>query len=162
MDAERVEDPPAEPTNWRGRAIGTVGTMARLIVGLAFIALAFLTGEFELYSLPLGLVGFPAVVLLLQWLRARWAPGRLQATGSLGFCLNILIAVPFFIFSYTQAAAFLFYGASMLLAAARGYAGCEVTAISNWLLRRDDQVGCMIFSPIDAAEASAEEGSRAR
>jgi hypothetical protein len=161
VDAERVEDPPAQPTNRRGRAIGTIGTIARLIVGLAFIALAFLTGEFELYSLPLGLVGFPAVVLLLQWLRARWAPGRLEATGSLGFCLNILIALPFFIFSYTQAAAFLFYGASMLLAAARGYAGCEVTAISNWLLRRDDQVGCMIFSPIDTGEARAKEASPA-
>ncbi len=160
MDAERVEDPPAEPTNWRGRAIGTVGTMARLIVGLAFIALAFLTGEFELYSLPLGLIGFPAVLLLLQWLRARWAPGRLQATGPLGFSLNILIALPFFIVPYTQAAAFLFYGASMLLAAACGYAGCEITAISNWLLRRDDQVGCVIFSPIDAAKAATKECPR--
>jgi hypothetical protein len=29
----------------------------------------------------------------------------------------------------------------MLLAAARGYAGCEVLAVSNWLLHRDDQVG---------------------
>jgi hypothetical protein len=40
----------------------------------------------------------------------------------------------------------------MLLAAARGYAGCEVLAISNWLLRRDDQVGCMRFAPIDHVE----------
>ncbi len=46
----------------------------------------------------------------------------------------------------------MFYGASMLLAAARGYAGCEVLAISNWLLRRDDQVGCVVFWPIDQLE----------
>ena len=39
----------------------------------------------------------------------------------------------------TGDAAVTFVGASMLLAAARGYAGCEVLAISNWLLRRDDQ-----------------------
>ena len=38
-------------------------------------------------------------------------------------------------------------------------AGCEVLAISNWLLRRDDQVGCVVFSPIDAAEARLTRGS---
>ena len=144
------------------RAIGPAGTIARVILGLIFIALAFLTGEFVWWSVPLGLVGFPAILLVAQRLRLRWVPGRLEAIGQLGFCLNVLIAVPFFIIPFTRAAAFLFYGASMLLAAARGYAGCEITAISNWVLRRDDQVGCVIFSPIDAAEASARgEGSRA-
>jgi hypothetical protein len=28
-----------------------------------------------------------------------------------------------------------------------------MTVLSNWILRRDDQVGCPIFSPIDAVEA---------
>jgi hypothetical protein len=49
--------------------------------------------------------------------------------------------------SVTSDAALLFYGASMLLAAARGYAGCEVLALSNWLLRREDQIGCPVFAP---------------
>lgn len=49
-------------------------------------------------------------------------------------------------------AALPFYGVSMLLAALRGYAGCEVLAISNWLLRRDDQVGCVVFAPVDHPE----------
>ena len=49
-------------------------------------------------------------------------------------------------------AALLFYGGSMLVAAARGIAGCEVLAVSNWLLRRDDEVGCAPFSPLDALE----------
>ena len=160
METEQVMRHSRESPGARGRAIGTFGTIARLIVGAAFIALAFVLGEFEWYSLPLGLLGFPAALLLFQWLRLRWAPGKLEATGQLGFYLNILIALPFFIVSYTQAAAFLFYGASMLLAAARGYAGCEVTAISNWLLRREDQVGCVIFSPIDAAEAGGRQGAR--
>jgi len=46
----------------------------------------------------------------------------------------------------------IFYCASMLLAAARGYGGCEVLAVSNWLLRRDDQIGCLVFAPVDALE----------
>lgn len=40
----------------------------------------------------------------------------------------------------------------MLLAAARGYGGCEVLAISNWILRRDDQIGCLVLSPVDGYE----------
>jgi hypothetical protein len=40
----------------------------------------------------------------------------------------------------------------MLLAALRGDGGCEVLAVSNWLLRRDDQVGCMVFWPVDQLE----------
>jgi hypothetical protein len=43
-------------------------------------------------------------------------------------------------------------GASMWLAALRGYAGCEVLAASNWLLGRDDQVGCAVFWPVDQLE----------
>lgn len=42
----------------------------------------------------------------------------------------------------------------VLLAALRGYAGCEVLAVSNWLLRRADQVGCVVFAPVDLAERS--------
>jgi hypothetical protein len=40
----------------------------------------------------------------------------------------------------------------MLLAALRGYAGCEVLAVPNWLLDRDDQIGCALFWPIDQRE----------
>jgi hypothetical protein len=38
------------------------------------------------------------------------------------------------------------------LQALRGYAGCEVLAVSNWLLQRDDQVGCALFWPADQLE----------
>jgi hypothetical protein len=40
----------------------------------------------------------------------------------------------------------------MWLAALWGYAGCEVLAASNWLLHRDDQVGCALFWPVDQLE----------
>jgi len=52
--------------------------------------------------------------------------------------------------SVTSGAAMIFYGASMLLAASRGYAGCEVLAVSKWVLHRDDQIGCLLFAPVDA------------
>ncbi|MDP8928339.1 MAG: hypothetical protein M3O70_07115 [Actinomycetota bacterium] len=45
----------------------------------------------------------------------------------------------------------------MLLAALRGYAGCEVLSVSNWLLGRDDQLGCILFSPLDHLEKKASQ-----
>src|SRR5712692_2292046 len=37
-------------------------------------------------------------------------------------------------------------------AALRGYAGCEMLALSNCLLRRTDQITCAVFTPIDSLE----------
>jgi hypothetical protein len=94
-----------------------------------------------------------------QWLRARRTRTRLQATGPVANVLNVALFLALYltpvyapVLSVTSDAALLFYGASMLLAALRGYAGCEVLAVSNWLLGRDDQVGCLLFWPIDHAE----------
>ena len=50
----------------------------------------------------------------------------------------------------------MFYGFSMLVAAATRSGGCEVTAISNALLRRDDQVGCPLFASVDLVEQRAQ------
>jgi hypothetical protein len=41
----------------------------------------------------------------------------------------------------------------LLVAAWRRKPGCEVTALSNCIRRRDDQIGCPTFSPIDELEA---------
>jgi aryl-alcohol dehydrogenase-like predicted oxidoreductase len=65
---------------------------------------------------------------------------------------NLAVFLALYLLELTSDAALIFYGASMLLAALRGYAGCEVLAVSNWLLRRDDQVGCAVFLPIDHLE----------
>jgi hypothetical protein len=129
-----------------------------VLLGLAFIYLAvtdFGLPEWELsWQGPvLGLVAFPAALLLFQAVRLRFTNETLNATGGLGFCLNTAVGAALFIIPFTREAALLFFGASLLLAAARGYAGCEVLAITNWLLRRDDQVGCVVFSPLDEVEA---------
>jgi hypothetical protein len=146
----------------RRREIGAIGTAARTLVGLALagdVLAGHLTGEFRPGPWLLGLIGFPAAVLAWQWSRARRPAPRLRATGPLAVTANIavvaaLYATPWYApaLSVTSDAALLFYGTSMLLAAARGYAGCEVLAISNWLLHRDDQIGCLVFSPIDRLE----------
>jgi hypothetical protein len=157
-------------TNAQRRQIGGMGTAARVVLGLAFLALGLTGGRvsvmhgqvgigFEPGSVAVGLVGFPAVVLAWQWLRARVVPTRLEATGPGSTALNMLVLAALLLtpwyappLAFTSVAALVFYGASMLLAALRGYGGCEVTAISNWILDRDDQVGCLVLSPVDDLE----------
>ena len=145
----------------RQSRIGTAGTCARIVVGLACLGTVggHQLASFRPAPLALGIVGIPAVLLAWQWLRARRDPAPVRATGPLAHVLNVavfflLFATPWYVPALwaTSDAALLFYGASMLLAALRGYAGCEVLAVSNWLLRRDDQAGCLLFSPLDDQE----------
>ena len=106
------------------------------------------------------MIVFPGVLLAAQWAWARHGGRRVHATGPIPHLITpgAFMALNF-IPKYNRAidvtgdAAVVFVGASMLLAAARGYAGCEVLAISNWLLRRDDRVGCIVFAPVDFAES---------
>lgn len=133
-------------------SIGPVGTLARAGVGLAFVGLALFWRDPVWLDAVLGLVIAPALVLGAMSWRARRSPQPLRATGPVGHAANLAIVIPLFAVPATAGAAFLFYGASMLLAAARRNGGCEVTAFSNAALGRDDQVGCALFAPVDLAE----------
>ena len=168
--AEVAEDDSDRSEAARHRQIGPIGTLVRVVLGLVLLLFGVIGGQIivvngqlrshvELLSLILGVVALPVLLLGLQWVRARLAPARLQATGPVSTALNIvifiaLVSTPLFApqLSFVGYAAFVFYGASMLLAAVRGYAGCEVLAISNWILARDDQVGCLVLGPVDYAE----------
>lgn len=142
------------------RRIGSLGTTARVVVGLALLAYVAVYEQagwrLVLVSWLVGLVGLPALAVAAQWWRVRHAPARLDMTGPLGYAISLGVFVVLFVPQWfvpgmfvLWAAGVIFFGASMLLAAVRGYAGCEVLAVSNWLLRRDDQVGCVVFTPVD-------------
>ncbi len=150
-------------TTQQRRAIGVLGTVGRVLLGLGLLYLAFTDdGQpewgLQWQALPLGLVVFPALLMLGQALRLRFTTASLNATGPIGFAVNFVIGAALFIIPFTRDAAFIFFGSSLLLAAMRGYAGCEVLAITNWVLRRDDQVGCVVFSPVDAVETRLSHG----
>jgi hypothetical protein len=132
------------------RRIGPRGTVARLVVGIGMLIGAAIAG-IAVRDVLLGLVIAPAVTLAVILGRGRHHTA-LRFTGPQGHCVNCTIGV--FAFVFVPVAALLFYGASMLLAAARGYAGCELFAVSNTVLGRDDQIACPLFSPLDAVDAS--------
>jgi hypothetical protein len=146
------------------RQIGMIGTIARVIVGTWLFGSALyghlVRGPFRPLPWILGLLIIPAIFLTGQWVRARRNPSKLRAHGPIASTINIIIFF-YFVFwapssiSFISDAALIFYGISMLIAAIRGYAGCESLAISNWILKRDDQLGCLFFSPIDFVERKA-------
>ena len=139
------------------RAIGPVGAITRVVVAAGLLWFAFAdTRGLTWFVALLGLVVVPGVLLVAQALRSRFSPAPLCATGPVGHVVNAAIIAGLVVIPSPPDvldALALFYAASMLVATWRGYAGCEVLAIPNWLLRRDDQVGCLLFWPLDALEA---------
>lgn len=136
-------------TAGRGRQIRLWGSLARLVVGTAMIAGAVLTGA-DRVDVLIGLVVLPVAEVILLALRGTHAtPLRLYGTAGYLLAFGLGIAL----WMLVPQAALLFYGASIVLAFVRGYAGCEIFAISNWIRNRDDQTVCLVFTPIDNAEA---------
>lgn len=147
------------------RHIGPWGTIARVLLGGFMVgsvvqgSIAGATG-FQPAAWLLGMVGLPGLILGWQAWATRRRPGRIVAmTGPVGHMLTLVAFLVLYgttryapPIDFVSDAALLFFGSSMLLAAVRGYAGCEVLSISNWLLRRDDRVGCALFDPIDRYE----------
>jgi hypothetical protein len=146
------------------RDIGPIGTAARLVVGLLLVGLIVYgqlssSGRLTPITWVLGLIGFPALVLAWHFWRIRHNPARFSDTGALSLVLSLLLPVSLYLTGwfvpplwFTSDATLIFVGSSLLLAALRGDAGCEFLALSNWLLRRSDQMACAIFTPIDSLE----------
>ena len=150
----------------RPREIGPIGTVTRLVVALFLLYIAFVDGppladgfEWGLrwYDLVVGAVALPAIMLGFGLAARRYAPGNVRFMGVAGTLLNgaVLVALAN---PYTGGGAALFYGSTILIAVARGQAGCEGTVLPNWVLHRNDQIGCPAFTPIDVAEARMREG----
>ncbi len=152
------------------RDIGPIGTVARVILGSILFASVFyghiIKGPFKPLPWVIGLIIFPAIFITWQYLRARRNPAKLEANGRIAAIINVVIFFAcYFTYIYAPSIDFMsdavlvFYGLSMLLAALRGYAGCEALAISNWLLKRDDLLGCAVFGPVDYIEGKLFPGS---
>lgn len=76
------------------RRIGRIGTVARVLVGLGLLVLAFadppsgLVWGLELYELVLGLGVLPAAMVAVGLLARRYSDGPLRFTGAAGIAAN--------------------------------------------------------------------------
>ena len=109
------------------------------------------------------------LALAWHWWRIRRNPVPFHDTCPLSFTLSVALPLALYLtwwyapaFSVTSDAVLFFGVLSMVLAALRGYAGCEMLALSNWLLHRSDQIACAIFTPIDSPFAQQAPVSRSR
>jgi hypothetical protein len=149
------------------REIGPIGTAARLIGASLALALPILLDQFSRWDLLVGLVGLPLLATAgFEAVRAayeRYVPGGIASqsgtcTGAACWLVAIVLAalIPLAVLTpVTGTSLWIWIGASLALAAARGYGGCEILAFPNALTGRRDQVGCIAFTPIDRAEARA-------
>lgn len=152
MSYDVLRAPRTEVAPPRRRMIGRAGTAARAVIGLAFVTVAITLYHADLRDVLLGVVLLPAGAALLLALRGPGArPLRLGAAGHLVTIVLVLVLS----FVFHGATVLLFYGSAMLLAAASGNGGCEVTALSNWLRGRDDQIGCPLFAAFDALDGGS-------
>ena len=139
------------------RQIGPVGTAARVVVGLLLLYIAggatITLWGIEPQDAVIGLVALPALMVGVVLVARRYAAGPIHFTGPLGVAVNLVVIVALIANDFTGGGATIFYGATLLIAAWRGQAGCEGTVVSNLVLGRDDQVGCPTFTPIDEVEA---------
>lgn len=139
-----ITTPPTAPQ----RQIGPIGTVGRLVLGAAFIGYAGNLGA-GLADILIGLVAANAVVFCVMAARGADAP-PMRFTGPGGHLANFAIGIPFV--TLLPQAGLVFYGSGMLLAAARGFAACEMLAVCNLVRGRDDRIGCPVFSPLDTLE----------
>lgn len=136
--------------------IGPIGTATRVLVGLGLLYLALADGAswgLAWHEPLLGLVAFPAVMLVFGLGAQLFAQGPVRFDGPVGIAANTAVIAGLVLVDYTASAAALFYGTTLLVAAWRAQPGCEATVLSNWILGRNDQIGCPTFTPIDEVEA---------
>jgi hypothetical protein len=160
-------------TRGPARQIGPIGTASRAVGGLIAIAVPLALSGMGWRDGAAALVALPLITLAASALVGaayeRYAPeslGRRHSICSGPGCVLVatVVAVAIALAVATpvsEVAIWSFFGVSMLVAALRGYAGCEVLAIPNALTGRSDRIGCILYTPIDRAEAARTQGSAA-
>jgi hypothetical protein len=144
--------------------MGPIGTAARVFTGLALLYIAggatIASWGIEPQDAVIGLIVLPALMVALGLAARRYADGPIRFTGPLGIAVNLALIAALVGNDVTgPEGATIFYGTTLLIAAWRGQPGCEGTVVSNWVLGRDDQIGCPTFTPIDEVEARFRRGA---
>lgn len=139
------------------RQIGPIGTAARVCVGAGLLIFGF-AGEPSALELVAGFVLLPGAEMAVLLVLRPPGSGPFHLYGAVGYAVNFGTAG--LLLAIWTTPALLFYGASIVLAVVKGYAGCEILALSNLLRRRDDQLACAVFSPIDALESAPRDRTR--
>lgn len=157
------QEPWVGPVHYRfGRSIGPWGTASRAVAAAALFGWALaVPHDHPIGTVPgtgvlwwnalLGLVLIPTAMTLAVRLRGRDAVPLRAGIGAELLAVVAFLAVT----QVIPVAMLLALGATFVVQVVRGDGGCELLAIPNWLLRRNDRLFCLVFTPIDILEARA-------
>lgn len=150
----------------RGRQIGPIGTTARMLGGLFAIVVPVTVDGISWFEAGVALLALPLIAAttapLITWSYRRLYPRALQMRHgicSLPACtlIAVMVIANDVLVAPTTAngnvTIWVWLGASMILAAVRGYGGCELLAPYNLISGRREQIGCLLYTPIDNIEA---------
>jgi hypothetical protein len=139
------------------REIGPIGTASRLAGGLIAIAVPIAIGRFGWWDAAAVFVALPlvatAAATLVTGAYRRLDPQALTrraaicsgpACWTVGLVVASYVGLTFLTPLNGAVAFWVWIGTSLLVAAARGYGGCEILAIPNLIRGRRDQIGCML------------------
>jgi hypothetical protein len=143
-----------------------VGGVVAIVVPIEVWGATWWDWAAGLLGLPLFAAAAGAALAAVYGRRASIEPtgphrmGWGAALGLVAFVIGSATALTY-VTPIDGTAIWIFLGTSMLLAAAKGYGGCEVLAFANAITGRQDQIGCLLYGPIDAAEATRGKAPRA-
>jgi hypothetical protein len=154
------------------RQIGPVGTATRLAGGAVAIAVPILLDGFSWWDALGALVLLPLIAAIAATaIRVVYPAAVRTAAAGPALCsvrgcvlVVVMVAANSGLAAVTpiegNVSIWVWLGGSMLLAALAGYGGCEVLALPNLLTGRNDQIGCLLYTPVDRWEAARSSGSK--
>jgi hypothetical protein len=145
------------------REIGPIATASRVVGGLLFLVIPTAMHGITWWDIAAALLGLPLLAgVVAAGVGAAWRRWPGSAGGSValpraaaGLVVVVVLGVAIgltFISPIDGVAVWAFVGLSMLLAALRGYGGCEVLAVPRLFDSAASSFPCVLYAPIDAAE----------
>lgn len=152
-----------------GGTLGRAGTIARGAIGIGMLVIAVTTQHLSWWDVGAAALVLPALTVttaaavnrlisrtsIARKARTPWSPAQIAAAVVIiVVVLSVGIALTY-ISPIDGGALYAFFGLSMVIAAVKGFDGCEILALPNLLFGRNDAIWCPLYSAIDATETTS-------
>lgn len=152
-----------------GRTLSRAGAVARGAIGIGLLVIAVTTQHLSWWDVAAAILVLPSLAVvttaavnriigrtsLVRKARTPWSLTQIMAAvGIIVVVLGVGIALTF-VSPIDGGALYAFFGLSMVIAALRGFDGCEILALPNLVLGHAEAIWCPLYSAIDATETAS-------
>lgn len=149
-----------------GKALSRAGTVARGAVGVGLLVIAVTTQHLSWWDVAAAVLVLPALAVmtaaavnrlvgrtrLARTARIPWSPTQIMAAAViLAVVLGVGVALTY-VSPIDGGALYAFFGMSMVIAAVKGFDGCEILALPSLVFGRTEAIWCPLYSPLDAID----------